>query len=364
MEQKILTSAHHYQQVAEWAAGKKILLVNRTSLEHHTKLNRLMKSLHIVRFQDFQPNPLYESVKAGLALFRRERCNAIISVGGGSAMDVAKCIKLFSGMEDSAGYLEQPIFPNAIPFLSVPTTAGSGSEATRYAVVYHQGQKQSVSSEFCMPDAVLLDPTLLDSLSLYQRKATMMDAFSHALESFWSVNSTEESGEYSRQAMELLLKNARGYLENMREGNAGMLLAAHSAGKAINITQTTAGHAMCYKITSLFGCSHGHAAILCNRVLFPWMLSHMDRCVDPRGEEYLKSVFQRIAVSMNCGTPEEACQKMEELFQSLFLDIPSATRAQFDELKTSVNPVRLKNHPIRLDGDTIDELYHIILRSL
>lgn len=92
-----------------------------------------------------------------------------------------------------------------------------------------------------------------------------MDAFCHTLESFWSVNSIEESEVYSKKAIELILAHMEGFLSNTEISNAGMLLAANIAGKAINITQTTASHAMCYKITSIFGVAYGHAAILCDR---------------------------------------------------------------------------------------------------
>ena len=153
----------------------------------------------------------------------------------------------------------------------MPTTAGTGSEATRYAVIYYNDAKQSITSKSIIPSTVLMDPNALKTLPVYQRKATMCDALCHAIESFWSVNSNEESKKYSRAAIKGVLKNMQGYFENTEEGNAGMLRAAYDAGKAINITQTTAGHAMCYKITSLFGCAHGHAAILCDRVLFSWM---------------------------------------------------------------------------------------------
>ena len=141
-----------------------------------------------------------------------------------------------------------------------------------------------------------------------------------------------------------------------------MLLAANIAGKAINITQTTAGHAMCYKITSLFASAHGHAAILCDRVLFSWMINNIDKCIDPRGEQYLKNTFNEIAYAMGCETPEDAVCKVNEIFEKLELDIPKATVEQYEELKGTVNPVRLKNHPIALDSDTINELYHKILR--
>lgn len=111
-----------------------------------------------------------------------------------------------------------------------------------------------------------MDASVLKTLPDYQKKATMCDALCHAIESFWSVNSTDKSKEYSMAAIQNVMKHMDGYLANTDEGNAGMLLAANTAGKAINITQTTAGHAMCYKLTSMFSSAHGHAAILCDRV--------------------------------------------------------------------------------------------------
>lgn len=288
-----------------------------------------------------------------------------MAVGGGSALDVAKCIKLFSNMAGNGAYgdfLKQKIVPNQIPFLAMPTTAGTGSEATRYAVIYYNGSKQSVTHKSSIPDTVLMDSSVLKTLPLYQKKATMMDAFCHALESFWSVNSTEESKVYSKKAIEMVLTHMGGYLANTDEGNAGMLLAANVAGKAINITQTTAGHAMCYKITSLFGVAHGHAAILCDRKLFPEMICNTKTCIDPRGEAYLKETISDISQAMGCNTAEESVAKLEDIFVKLELEVPQATEEQFEILKTSVNPVRLKNHPVELTEDTIDMLYHQILK--
>ncbi len=206
-----------------------------------------------------------------------------------------------------------------------------------------------------------MDPDALKTLPLYQKKATMCDALCHAIESFWSVNSTEESKVYSKEAISGILQYMGGYLANTEEGNAGMLLAAHMAGKAINITQTTAGHAMCYKITSLFHAAHGHAAILCDRILFPWMIKNTDKCIDPRGEEYLKNTLDEIGVAMGCENAQTGAEKLRRTFEKLEFEIPKATAEQYEELKTSVNPVRLKNHPISLDEETIDYLYHEVL---
>jgi len=190
----------------------------------------------------------------------------------------------------------------------------------------------------------------------------MCDALCHAIESFWSVNSTDESKEYSRIAIQGILENMDGYIDNTEKGNAGMLKAAYMAGKAINITQTTAGHAMCYTITSLFGFAHGHAAILCDRVLFAWMIDNMDKCIDPRGKEYLKNTLDGIGQAMGGVDAQYGAEKLSEIFEVLELTVPEVSEMQYSELKTSVNPVRLKNHPVQLDEGTIDTLYHEILR--
>ena len=370
MSQKIITANSNYADLDTWiqqTGAKTILLVCDESIRFLKDISAHFEQIEsrgikFVRFSDFQPNPLYESVVAGVQAFLQKDCQGIIAVGGGSAMDVAKCIKLFSNMDHGQNYLEQTIVPNTIPFLAIPTTAGTGSEATRYAVIYYNDDKQSITSESIIPEAVLLDPGVLKTLPAYQKKSTMMDAFCHALESFWSVNSTEESRQFSKQAIELVLRNMDGYLANTEDGNAGMLLAANTAGKAINITQTTAGHAMCYKITSLFHCAHGHAAVLCDRVLFPWMLNNTHLCIDPRGEDFLKDIFCQITNAMDCDTPKEAADKFNAIFTKLGFEIPSATEEQFSVLKSSVNPVRLKNHPVKLDTETIDLLYRRILR--
>lgn len=364
----IITAEKNYSGLDEWLAGKKkVLLVCDESIRFLKNICKKLSEIKVavVRFSDFQPNPQYESVIKGVKIFRDEACDCIIAIGGGSAMDVAKCIKLYAGLPgngENGKWLTEKAEPEPIPFLAMPTTAGTGSEATRYAVVYYDGKKQSITSEKIIPDTVLMDPSVLMTLPIYQKKATMCDALCHAIESFWSINSTDESREYARSAIQGVLEYMDGYLNNTEAGNAGMLLAAHTAGKAINITQTTAGHAMCYKITSLFGCAHGHAAILCDRVLYPWMIRNTEQCSDPRGKEFLSGILDEIGHAMGCCDAASGAEKLREIFNQLALNVPEATDEQFEELMKSVNPVRLKNHPIALDEKTIDTLYHEILR--
>lgn len=368
-KQQIMTADENYRELDAYIREnglQKILLVCGRSFSN-LRISMYFSDLEsrqgikLVRFSGFQPNPRYESVVEGVALFRRENCDSIIAVGGGSAMDVAKCIKLYSNMDPNQNYLKQRIVPNDIKLIAVPTTAGTGSEATRYAVIYYEGEKQSVTDESCIPSVVLMDASALRTLPDYQRKSAMMDALCHALESYWSVHSTEESRQYSGKALRDILKYMDGYLKNEDPANEGMLMAANTAGRAINITQTTAGHAMSYKMTGLYGISHGHAAALCVSELWPYMASHTDQCVDPRGREYFKGILEKIAVMMGCGTIEESVGKFRETCSNLALLAPVAKPEDYLVLRTSVNPIRLKNNPVALDADVIDELYHKIL---
>lgn len=370
MQQTMIQCENNYESLDVFFqafAGKAILLVHDSSLAflkiktYFETLERRLK-VSVVPFQDFQPNPLYESVVAGVSLFREKNCQGIIAVGGGSAMDVAKCIKLYATMSPDRSYLQQEIVPNKIPLAAVPTTAGTGSEATRYAVIYAKGEKQSITHESCIPQVVIFDPSVLETLPLYQKKATMLDALCHAVESAWSVNATDESLVLSRQALELLLQSKNAYLANERQGNTGMQMAANLAGKAINITQTTAGHAMCYKLTSLFHIAHGHAAALCVAQLWPYMIHHREECIDERGEGYLNEIFRELSRCFGGTGIEEGARQFQALLAELdFAPLHMTDPAQLEELVKSVNLVRLKNNPIPLSQETLFEMYKNIL---
>lgn len=367
MEQKLI---NQYKDIDEWIEEnqiKSIFLVCKDSIKLMKNfcayLDILKIHVKINIFSDFQSNPSYNSVIEGVKSFRKSEADAIMAVGGGSAIDVAKCIKLYAYLpgdgENGCWIGEEG--RNRIPFLVTPTTAGTGSEATRYAVVYYEGEKQSITSDSLIPQIVFMYPDALNTLPLYQRKSTMCDALCHAIESFWSLNSTDKSKEYSRMAIRGVMTYMNGYLENTEEGNAGMLWASHIAGKAINITQTTAGHAMCYKITSLYNVAHGHAAMLCDRILYQWMIDNTDRCKDYRGENYLKQILDEIGQAMGAANRMEGAKKLISIFNKLQLSIPKASVADYEILKKSVNYARLKNNPIKLDEKNIDEIYHKIL---
>ena len=370
MTQEIINGIEHLQETL--ADATKVFVVCDSSFPFlNIKDNIENMGVPHVMFSDFTPNPLYEQVCKGIDLFQITKCDSILAVGGGSAIDVAKCIKLAVLAKEGNAALIPPLVStrvecdgSKIPFIAIPTTAGTGSESTHNAVMYYEGAKQTVTNDAILPDFAILEPFVLKTLPLYQKKCTMMDALCQGIESWWSVNSTEESYEYSRKTIELIMANWRKYIfENDDEATANIMLAANYGGRAINITATTAAHAMSYKITSLYKLPHGHAVAVCLPEIWEYMIGHMDKRIDSRGLEYLSGVFEQISKSMGCKNSTEAISLFRQMMVEIELKKPKAGNRE-EELRTlsiSVNSIRLKNNPVELDVDTIEKIYESIL---
>ena len=307
----------------EMLKGKKPLLVCDDAFE----LLNISLPCKYTRFDGFTSNPLYDDIMDGAELLRMSKCDFIVAIGGGSCIDAAKGIKHYNHAD--------------IPIMAVPTTSGTGSEATHFAVIYKNGEKHSVADARLLPDIVVLQPDALKTLPIYQKKCTMLDALCQAIESWWSKKATPESIRYAKEAIRLILDNMESYLSNEEQGNQNMLTASNLAGKAINITTTTAPHAMSYKLTSLYGLPHGHAVALCL----------------PKVWRYMKG-FDDIAREIGGQNCEEAVSVFEKMLGDLDMPPPeNVTDADIDILANSVNLQRLQNNPVGLDKETIKNLY-------
>ena len=359
-------SYKHLTDILKTLASRKFLLVcgkkSFEALNIHEFIDN--ESPEYIRFSDFSPNPKYEQVCKGIEAFNGNGCDAIVAIGGGSAIDVAKCIKLFCRMDSNENYLKQDFVDTEIPLIAVPTTAGTGSESTRYAVIYYNDEKQSITHQSIVPDYAVLDSSLLKTLPIYQKKCAMLDALCQGIESWWSVNATDESKEYSKMAVETIMQNWRQYIFDEDEHAAEqIILGSNYAGRAINITQTTAPHAFSYKLTSLYGIPHGHAVAICLPVIWLFMLNHMDKCIDSRGTSYLSDIFMEIAYAMGVNSPSVAIELFREMLCEMELKQPvSIYRDQeLYVLSSSVNPVRIKNNPIALDDGVIVKIYNNVI---
>lgn len=345
------------KQIGPLVQGKKFLLVKDGAYDFLGVKSFFDQFPHI-EFSEFTPNPLYEQVCAGAELFNKENCDLIVAVGGGSTIDVAKCIKLFCKMDHSVNYLKQDTFDSGITLIAVPTTAGTGSESTRHAVIYYEGAKQSISHFSIVPNYAVLEPSVLKTLPVYQKKCTMLDALCQAVESWWSVNSTDESKEYSKKAIAAINENWEAYIfENTDDSAARIMEASNYAGRAINITATTAAHAMSYKITSMYHFPHGHAVAVCMPEVWEYILLHTDECIDARGGKYLRETLSQISNMITLDQFKTMLKKMD-------MQSPESLNKEneLNILAKSVNVVRLKNNPVALDTDVMREMYRRIVR--
>ena len=371
--QQIISGITNLPKILKEVNCKKLFLVIDSSYPF-LNIKDAIEALPVkerVMFSDFTPNPLYEQVCNGIELLKTSNCDTILAVGGGSAIDVAKCIKLAVLAEEGNAAIIPPLVSQQlsidgakIPFIAIPTTAGTGSESTHNAVMYYEGAKQTVTNDGVLPDYAVLEPSVLKTLPLYQKKCTMMDALCQGIESWWSVNSTEESYEYSRKTVELIMANWRKYIfENDDEAAGQILLAANYGGRAINITQTTAAHAFSYKITSLYKLPHGHAVAVGLPVIWEYMLGNMNKCIDVRGKDYLYGIFNQIAQAMGCDNPYQAISTFHVLMEEIALSNPLSQNREEDLkiLSASVNPVRLKNNPIGIGDGIAHQLYSLIV---
>ena len=282
-------------------------------------------------------------------MYRENGCDGLISLGGGSAMDTAKAIKAMLIAEDADKALHSILPDEAVlPHIAIPGTAGTGAEATQIAVVYVDDQKVSISHPVLLPEGVVLDAALLDSLPEYHKKACALDALCQGIESYWAKTATEESRVHAYLAIIGVLDNIRGYLAGDAHAADAMLEAAYRSGRAIQISRTTAAHAMSYQITKKLGLAHGHACMLTLPVLWDAMIN----C-----EDALPALMD-LAAKMRLGSEYMGSRLLAGLLIDLGMEPESMPdEATLDALADSVNIPRLSNHPMPLTRDELKGIY-------
>lgn len=322
-----------------------------------TEIFKYLKQFNIVIFDHIRPNPRFEDMVTAAEIFKEEGCDFMIAAGGGSPMDSAKMIRLMT-TNDVSKCLTEPMENNDIKALFIPTTAGTGSEATKTSVFYiHETEKTSIGNYDFIPDYVLFDETLLETLPDYQRKCTCLDALCHAIESYWNVKANDESKEYAAKAIRLFFENKDGYMRNERSGNRGMLMASYYGGRAINITGTTAAHAMCYSITMNCGTAHGHSVAVGLIEIWDYMLSHNERVNDKRGRGYVLNTFAELDKMMG----GNALDTFRQLYADFELEKPRTDADSISVFVSKVNVPRLGNNPTNLNASDVEEIYRRIL---
>ena len=351
-------SISNLSEILKLHSGKKVFLVTGKSSYEKSGAQKIMESVlkgtPYFRFSDFEENPKLEDVEKGIELFKRENCELTIAIGGGSAIDIAKLINSLSKVEENlietikANRLDQKPYP----FVAIPTTAGTGSEATHFAVMYINGEKYSFAHKDILPEYVIVDSQFTYSTPAYLTACTGADALCQAIESMWATGGNAESKEYAEKAIQLVWKNLkRAVVDNDKDAKDKVSEGAYWAGKAINISKTTGPHAFSYIFTSKFGLPHGHAVALTIVEFFRFNFFVTDNdCADPRGYEYVNTCLQNLIKILEASDIEEAASKLQSFFKEIgieldFFSLGIDIRNNYSEILESVNVERLKNNP-------------------
>lgn len=225
------------------------------------------RDANIMRFCEFSNNPNIADLRNGLEVIKFFNPSVIIAVGGGSVMDMGKLFRFFLTHDGDILNGKYKAESKHIPLIAIPTTAGTGAEATHFAVLYDENSKKhSITDEDILPDYAVVYPELTYGQSQYLTACSGFDALAQAIESYWNINATSESDRYAEKAIELIYDTLPKLIyhptnqlrDKMSEG-------AYWAGRAINITKTTAPHAFSYPFTSVYEIPHGHAV----SIVFP-----------------------------------------------------------------------------------------------
>lgn len=231
--------------------------------------------LKAVYFEQAEPEPRLELADEGAKMALKGKCDLVVGIGGGSAMDLAKAVAAVAGNKGKAkDYLGLNKVPGpGLPTIMVPTTAGTGSEVTFTAVFIRKDlkKKEGMNSPFLYPDLALLDPALTLTLPPHPTATTGLDALCHAIESYTSINASPMSEAVSLEAIRLISDHLRTCVHKGAdlEAREQMLLGSLYAGLGLANAGVTAVHSLSYPLGGKYGIPHG----LANTLLLPHVMA-------------------------------------------------------------------------------------------
>lgn len=290
-------------------------------------IDKELKDVVAVYYNNFSTNPKKEELDIAIHKLG-SKYDIIIAVGGGSIMDFAKAYRYYTGMTTK--------------LIAIPTTFGTGAEATQFAVIYQNGVKMSLDDKSILPEYAIVDSQFATTTLPYLKACTAMDAFCQAIESYWAVNATKDSRELAKQAIMICKEVIVKYVNtDDLDAAKSMAFASHIAGKAINISRTTAAHALSYKITSDYAIPHGHAVALSIARLFEYNLKNgkykeLEDILTDDPVTYFDDLFNKIGLNYHC--KEIGISDIESIVEN-------------------VNLERLSNNPCKLEKDDLIKLF-------
>lgn len=261
--------------------GSKALIITGKSMikQGHTDTLAAMlgkNNIGSVIFSEISGEPTDKMIERGLSQYKEQQCDFIIGFGGGSPLDAAKAIGVLAGSSQGISYYNGKEITHAIPpLVEIPSTAGTGSEATPFTIITDTENeiKMLLKGDPLMPDVAVVDPLFSMQMPKEVTVATGLDALTHAIEAFTSRKAFSESDLFALSAIERIFLNLPLVLRNGQDETAReqMAIAAYEAGISFCNSSVTIVHGMSRPIGALFHVPHG----LSNAMLLTECLSYI-----------------------------------------------------------------------------------------
>ena len=307
----------------------KPFIVTDQGILRHSLLNEALASLKFAGlnytvYSDVQTDPPEDNVISAAELARQKGCDGVIGFGGGSSMDVAKLVAALISDEQPLQqmYGVNQITTSRVPLIQIPTTAGTGSEATCVSIVTTgESSKAGVVSDILFADTIILDPVLTLELPAHITAATGIDAMVHTIEAFSSKRLKNPiSDMLALKALSLISSNLERAVANGSDLNArsDLLLGAMFAGQAFANAPVGAVHALAYPLGGIFHIPHG----LSNSLVLP----HVLRFNAPQAEHLYTQLMPVILPTSSSAQNSTAAEQLAEYFSALAKRLGLETR--------------------------------------
>lgn len=317
-------------------------------------------------YTDIAPEPPLAIGEKLVDFTRKHPFDLVIGVGGGSALDLAKLAAVLAKHDGKvADYLNlsgtKTLDNKGLPKILIPTTSGTGSEVTNISVLSLDTTKDVVTHDYLLADVAIVDPALTISLPSKVTAATGVDALTHAIEAYVSVNANAVTDALALQAIRLISQSIRTAVHNGQDKQArtNMSYGSYLAGLAFFNAGVAGVHALAYPLGGQFHIAHGDS----NAVLLPYVMGYIRQSCEKR----MKDILDAMGISSSYLSQEEASYKCVDALQQLVHDvkipstlqgfnIPATALEQLTEDATKQTRI-LARSPMPLEREDIYQIY-------
>ncbi|MGN1418019.1 MAG: iron-containing alcohol dehydrogenase [Acutalibacteraceae bacterium] len=331
----------------EIGSGSCVLVSSKFFKEKCDELASKSKKIKAV-YCGVQPNPLLSGAEETVRLVKEHHADTLIALGGGSSIDTAKFAAAcaYSDIPPAELYQNQTFPEKIAKIVAIPTTSGTGSEVTKVSVISHGSEKKSIHNGAFMPTAAIVDPLLTLTVPAKTTMITGLDAFTHAIEAYWSVNHQPITDALATESIRLILANLeKSYQDGDEESRTNMAYASLLAGLSFALPKTAACHACSFPLSADYHLPHGEACAFT-----------LDSFITINADARLENLARSVGLS-STEDLAEYIRRMKKI-SGLCTKLSELGDVDVDKLaRNSAEHPLMANNPVKLNAQQLKEMF-------